>query len=139
MGLSNKKKGFVYVTRRLVFSSAHRLHHPDLENDLVYGSCANLHGHNYTLEVTVKGKVDPLTGFVVDLKGLKRVMEEKVKAILDHKNLDTDVSYFKNVVQSAENIAIFIWKQLEPEIPENAELESVRLHETENNVVEYFG
>ena len=137
--ISNKKKGFVYVTRRLVFSSAHRLHHPDLDNESVYGQCANLHGHNYVLEVTVRGSVDPLTGFVVDLKGLKNVMEEKVKAVLDHKNLDHDVDYFKGEVQSAENIAIFIWKQLESEIPENAELESVRLHETENNTVEYFG
>ena len=134
-----KEKGFAYITRRLVFSSAHRLHHPELDDEATYGQCANLHGHNYTLEVTVKGKVDERTGFVVDLKELKQIMEEKVKTVLDHKKLDEDVSYFNNVVQSAENIAIFIWKQLERELPSSAQLASIRLHETENNIVEYFG
>ncbi len=133
------EKGFVYLTRRLVFSSAHRLHHPDLDSDAIYGQCANLHGHNYTLEVTVKGQVDPIKGFVIDLKELKEILEEKVKKVLDHKNLDEDIAYFQNIVQSAENIAIFIWKQIEKELPENACLASIRLHETENNIVEYFG
>lgn len=134
-----EKKGFVYVTRRIVFASAHRLHHPELDNDAVYKSCANLHGHNYVLEVTVKGKVRKKIGFVTDLKELKRIMEEKVKVILDHKNIDCDVEYFKHIVQSAENIAIFIWNQLVEDIPEGAELYRIRLHETENNMVEYFG
>ncbi len=136
---SEKEKGFVYITRRLVFSSAHRLHHPDLDNKTFYGQCANLHGHNYILEVTVKGKVTEQTGFVVDLKELKEVLEKEVKVILDHKNLDKDINYFENVVQSAENIAIFIWKRLENKLPKNAILVSIRLHETENNIVEYFG
>ncbi len=132
-------KGSVYISRRLSFSSAHRLHHDDLDNEAIYGQCANLHGHNYILEVTVKGKVDPKTGFVVDLKKLKDIMEEKIKLVLDHKNLDCDIEYFKGKVQSAENIAIFIWESIVDMIPKNSTLYRVRLRETENNVVEYFG
>ena len=133
------ERGFIYVSRRLVFSSAHRLHHPELDNEAIYGNCANLHGHNYTLEVMVKGKIDEKTGFVVDLKKLKQIMEEKVKIVLDHKNIDCDVEYFKDITQSAENITVFIWNQLVDHIPTGAELYRIRLHETENNMIEYFG
>ncbi len=132
------EKGFVYLRRRMVFSAAHRMFHPEVD-DAVFGKCANLHGHNYVVEVVVRGRVHPQTGFVVDLKKLKDIMEEKIMSQLDHKNIDTDVPYFKNIVQSAENICIFIWQQLEGHIPDGAELFCVRLHETENNLVEYYG
>ena len=137
--MSEHKQGFVYLTRKLIFSSAHRLHHTDLDNETVYGQCANLHGHNYTLEVTVKGAVDPINGYVMDLKQMKNILEDKIKGTLDHKNLDADVLYFEKIVQSAENIAIYIWKQLVNEFPPNIQLYRVRLAETENNIVEYFG
>ncbi|MCS6985248.1 MAG: 6-carboxytetrahydropterin synthase [Leptospiraceae bacterium] len=134
------KKGYVYLRRRMQFCAAHRMHHPDVE-DSVFGACANLHGHNYVVEVIVRGRVDPKTGFVLDLKKLKELMEKKIAKTLDHRNLDNDIPYFreKNLVQSAENICIFIWEQLVHEIPDGAELYCVRLHETENNMVEYYG
>ena len=137
--MPHTKKGFTYITRRMVFSSAHRLHHPDLDNEDVFGPCADLHGHNYTAEVTIKGRVGAKTGFVIDLKQLKEIMEEKIKKVLDHKNLDSDVDYFRDTVQSAENIAVFIWEQLEKSLPKGSVLYRIRLHETENNTVEYFG
>ena len=139
MSLYQEKKGFVYITRRMTFSSAHRLYHPDLDNEEVFGPCNNLHGHNYTVEVTVKGHVGTKTGFVIDLKQLKRIMEEKIKKVMDHKNLDCDIERFKDTVQSAENITIFIWEQLEKGLPKGSVLYRIRLHETENNMVEYFG
>lgn len=123
----------------MTFASAHRLYHPEIENEDVFGKCANLHGHNYTVEVTLKGPIDPKTGYVVDLKILKEIMNRRVKNILDHKNLDTDVDFFKDQVQSAENITVFIWQQLQGEIPGTASLYRVKLHETENNSVEYYG
>ena len=137
--MDQTEKGFVYVTRKITFSSAHRLHHPELDNEDIFGACSNLHGHNYTAEVTVRGRVGDKTGFVIDLKHLKYLLEEKIKKVLDHKNLDCDVEYFKNTVQSAENIAIFIWEQLEKNLPQDASLYRIRLHETNNNMVEYFG
>ena len=146
MGLNGQgEKGDVYVTRRMVFSAAHRLHHPQQEAE-VYGKCSLLHGHNYTIEITVKGQVNPQTGFVIDLKELKELMNERIINVLDHKNIDGDVSYFadRNVVQSSENIAIFIWNQLAEAFTERqgdpaVSLYRVRLYETENNIVEYFG
>lgn len=139
MGL-NHEKGYVYLRRRMAFAAAHRMYHPDVEES-VFGKCANLHGHNYVVEIIVRGKVNPKTGFVVDLKKLKELMEEKIMKVFDHKNIDTDIPYFreKNIVQSAENICIFIWNSLKNEIPDGAELYCVRLHETENNMVEYYG
>lgn len=136
--MKDAEKGFVYLRRRMVFCAAHRMVHPELD-DSVFGKCANLHGHNYVVEVVVRGKVHPQTGFVTDIKKLKELMEEKIMAVLDHKNIDADVPHFRNLVQSAENICIFIWQQLEGKIPDGAELYCVRLHETENNLVEYYG
>lgn len=137
MSLSSEK-GLIYLRRRMVFAAAHRMHHPDVD-DAVFGKCARTHGHNYTVEVFVKGVPDPKTGFVVDLKQLKDVMKERIHDILDHRNLDTDIPWFRNKVQSAENLAVFIWQQLEDHIPQGGTLHLVRLHETENNMVEYYG
>lgn len=136
MGL--EEKGWIYLRRRLVFSAAHRMCHSEL-GDGYYGKCEQLHGHNYTVEITVRGKVDPVSGYAMDLAKLKEIMHENITVPLDHKNLDTDVPWFKDKVQTSENLAVYIWEQLHGKISDGAELYSVRLHETENNMVEYFG
>jgi 6-pyruvoyltetrahydropterin/6-carboxytetrahydropterin synthase len=135
----------VFLTRRERFNAAHRLYRPDWsdeKNSEVYGKCANpnWHGHNYILLVTVKGHLKPELGYVVDLKTLSRVIRETVIEKLDHKNLNMEVDFMKGKMASTENIAMAIWKELEPEIRKlEVELHSIRLEETENNFVEYFG
>jgi len=133
----------VYVTRRETFSSAHRLYNPafsDEENDRIFGKCNNPngHGHNYTLEVVVAGEVDPQTGYVIDLKVLKKIIKEHVIKKIDHKHLNHDVEFMKDLIPTAENIAISIWKVLVDKIP-NGKLYSVKIYETENNYAEYKG
>jgi len=133
----------VRVTRRLHFSAGHRLHNPVLsedENRETYGLCNNPngHGHNYGLEVTVRGAVEARTGYVFDLKRLKKVVEETVIGDLDHANLNVDVSWLRGVIPTAENVAVCIWRRLEKVFPEGT-LESVVLTESERNLVEYRG
>ncbi len=132
-----------YVTRREHFSAGHRLHNPDWDeerNRAVFGKCNNPtgHGHNYYLEVTVAGDIDPETGYVVDLKELKEVILEHVIRKVDHRNLNTDVDFLRGVNPTAENIAAGIWKQLVDRIPQGR-LHQVRLYETEKNIVDYRG
>lgn len=132
----------VRVTRRLHFSAGHRLHSPQLseaENREVYGLCNNPsgHGHNYGLEVTVKGEVDPRTGYVIDLKRLKAVVEDVVLSDVDHANLNQDVEWMAGVIPTAENIAVRIWRRLEPALP--GVLECVKVWETDRNLAEYRG
>ncbi len=133
----------VYVTRRESFSASHRLFNPrfsEIKNEEVFGKCNNFngHGHNYELEVTVAGEPDPETGYVIDLKILKEIIREKVIAKVDHRHLNLDVDFMKDVIPTAENIAVKIWEQLEGNIP-SGRLYSIKLRETENNVVEYRG
>lgn len=125
------------------FSASHRLYNPQLsdeENESIYDKCNNLngHGHNYNLEVTVAGTPNPITGYVIDLKKLKRIMKEYAIDKLDHKNLNLDVDFMQGVIPTAENIAVMIWRQLENHISEG-KLYKIRLFETENNFIEYFG
>jgi len=135
----------VYITRKEHFSSAHRLFRPefsDEENLTVFGKCSNpcWHGHNYLLMVTVKGEPNPETGFVMDLKTLSRLIDEKVLQKLDHKNINLEVDFMKGILASTENLAVGIWKELEMGVRSaGAILHSVKLEETENNIVEYFG
>ena len=135
----------VYITRREHFSAAHRLFLPgytDEENFTVFGKCSNplWHGHNYILMVTVKGEPDTETGFVMDLKILSRLIEENILQKLDHKNINLEVDFMKGKLASTENLAIGIWGEIEPLVRNSgANLHSVRLEETENNIVEYFG
>lgn len=135
----------VYVTRRERFSAAHKLWNEkwDAETNLErFGKCSNpnWHGHNYVLYVTAKGVPDPETGYSINLKVLAKVIDENVISKLDHKNLNLDVPFLKGKLTSSENVAIAIWEQLEePLKKQGCELHSVRLHETENNMVEYFG
>ncbi len=133
----------VRVTRRLHFSAGHRLHNPQLsdhENREIYGLCNNPsgHGHNYGLEVTLRGEVDPKTGYVFDLKRLKQAVEEAVLQDVDHANLNVDVPWLEGVIPTAENIAVQIWRRLERVLPEGM-LERVVVSESERNLAEYSG
>ena len=135
----------IYITRKASFNAAHKLSRPDWTEDKnieVYGKCANpnWHGHNYQLYVTVKGEINPETGFLVDLKWLKDLTNTYVVDKIDHKNLNLDVDFMKDKLASTENLAIAIWKELVELIAESgAQLHSIKIYETENNFVEYFG
>ncbi|MCL4550934.1 MAG: 6-carboxytetrahydropterin synthase [Bacteroidetes bacterium] len=133
----------VFVTRREVFSASHRLFNEkftDEENQRIFGKCNNLngHGHNYVLEVVVAGEINPSTGYVLDLKSLKKIIIDSVISKVDHKNLNLDVDFLKGKIPTSENIAVGIWNQLEDKIP-SGKLYSVKIYETENNYVEYRG
>jgi 6-pyruvoyltetrahydropterin/6-carboxytetrahydropterin synthase len=133
-----------YLTISTHFSAAHRLAHPDLsyeENTEIYGKCArpNGHGHNYHLDVTVKGEIDPRTGMIVDLGALHKVVEDYVVEPFDHTFLNKDISYFADVVPTAENIAIYIRQLLQQPIRElGAQLYKVKLIESPNNSCEVY-
>ena len=133
----------VTVTRRLMFNAAHRVHNPALspeENVRIFGKCnnPNWHGHNYTLDVSVRGTIDPRTGYVHDLGGLKQIVMERVVDKIDHKNLNLDVEFMKGVNPTSENIIVAIWRELEPAI-KPGKLVRLVLWETPNNYVEYTG
>jgi 6-pyruvoyltetrahydropterin/6-carboxytetrahydropterin synthase len=133
----------VRVTRRVHFSAAHRLSNPslsDAENERLYGLCSNpnWHGHNYEMDVTVEGEIDPATGYVLDLKRLREVAEELVVGDLDHRNLNLDVPWLEGVIPSTENLVVAIWNRLAPEIP-SGRLVRLVLWETPRNSVEYTG
>ena len=135
----------IYLTRRERFNAAHKLYREEWsqeQNEAIFGKCSNpnWHGHNYELFVTVKGEVDPQTGFVIDLKELKHIIETHVIDKLDHRNVNLDVDFMRGKMASTEVLAIEIFKQLKPHVEANrAMLHSVKLVETENNSVEYFG
>ena len=133
----------VYLTRKEHFNAAHRLFNPkwsDEENEAVFGKCANkhFHGHNYNLFVTVKGEPDPDTGLIINAKNLSIIINKTIADKLDHKNLNLEVDFLKNIIPSTENLAKAIWQQLEPHI-QGCKLHCVRLFETENIFAEYYG
>lgn len=132
-----------YVTKRQSFSASHRLYNPDLsnsENTKIFGNCSNPngHGHNYVLEVTVVGIPNPQTGYVIDLKELKRIIHNEIISKVDHKHLNLDVEFLKGIVPTAENMVYQFWKILSPKIT-SGKLHAIRLYETDNNFVEYRG
>ena len=136
----------IYVSRLEHFNAAHKLHNPNwslAKNKEVFGPCANTnwHGHNYELIVTVKGKPDPDTGFVIDLKKLSTLIRKNIIEKVDHKNLNLDVAFMEDKLASTENLVVELWKILEPKIAEisSARLHSLKLYETPRNYVEYFG
>ena len=135
----------IYITRKERFNAAHKLYREDWtqeKNTETFGKCANpnWHGHNYDLYVTIKGEIDAETGFVIDLKELKKIILEEVVNKLDHKNINMDVDFMKGKLASTEILAIAIWGQLKAPIAKHgAELHAIKLFETENNYVEYFG
>ena len=131
----------VKVSRREHFNAAHRLFNPDWpdeKNALVFGKCnnPNYHGHNYEIVVSLTGEPDPETGYVYDLKVLSDLIREEVLRKFDHKNLNLDTEYFRNLNPTAENIAVVIWRILRQKIDPNIELK-ITLYETERNFVEY--
>jgi len=133
----------VTVSRKAHFNAAHRLfveNWSDEKNKNLFGKCSNpnFHGHNYDLIVDVTGDVDQVTGVVIDLKELKDIIKNEVEELLDHKNLNLDVLYFKKVIPTAENICIFIWNIIRDKISNDNEL-SVTLYETPRNFVKYSG
>jgi 6-pyruvoyltetrahydropterin/6-carboxytetrahydropterin synthase len=135
----------IYITRRERFNAAHRVSREewsDEKNYEVFGKCSNKnwHGHNFDLFVTVKGEVNPETGFVINLKELSDILKERVIEKIDHKNLNIDVDFMKGLMTSTENLAIQIWNQIEkPVAAIGGQLHSVKVYESENNFVEYFG
>jgi 6-pyruvoyltetrahydropterin/6-carboxytetrahydropterin synthase len=134
----------VYITRIEHFNAAHKLFNPSwskAQNELVFGKCANenWHGHNFELHVTIKGKPDPQTGFVYDVKRLSKIVQQYVIEPLDHKNLNVDVPFMKDKICSIENLVIGIWEQLTPNLPPSLQLHCLKLYETPRIYVEYFG
>lgn len=135
----------MYITRRIEFSASHVCRRPDLadaENAALYGEEANPHGHghNYTVEVTLEGEPDPVTGMVFDLKELKHVLEREVVAPMDHRFLNYEVPPFDKVVPTAENLAIEIWRRIAPHFAAAGKrVHHIRVYETEDFFVEYYG
>tara|TARA_Y100000766_G_C18824588_1_gene564793 strand:- start:659 stop:1069 length:411 start_codon:yes stop_codon:yes gene_type:complete len=133
----------ITVSRKAHFNAAHRLFNKKWSNEKnsdIFGKCnyPNYHGHNYELIVSVTGKINPDTGYVIDMGELKKIIKNEIEDRLDHKNLNLDVPYFSNVIPSAENICIYIYDILRNKIKEDFNL-SVKLYETPRNFVEYSG
>jgi len=131
----------VLVGRRESFNAAHQLCDLDLsegENRRLFGKCANLHGHNYVVEVVVAGEIDPTTGYVLDLKVLSDVVTRQIIRDVDHRNLNTDVWWLKGRIPTTENLAQAFWERLEPELPDGL-LRTVRVWETDKNWAEVGG
>ena len=131
------------ITKRVSFSAAHRLFNPeysDAENEQIYDKCNNLngHGHNYYLEVTVEGKPNPNTGYILDLKELKRILYNEIVEKVDHKHLNFDVEITKGIIPTVENLAIVFWNILKEKIP-SGKLYSIKIYETNDSWVEYYG
>lgn len=134
----------IFLTRHEHFNAAHKLYNPawtEEKNVAVFGKCANSnwHGHNYELIVTIKGEIDPDTGFLMDAKKLSQILQDYVTEKLDHRNLNLDVDFMLGKLASTENLAIAIWQQITPHLPTNVKLHCVKLYETPRICVEYFG
>ena len=136
----------IYLNRKEHFNAAHKLYNPNWsaeKNREVFGLCANenWHGHNFELIVTVKGAMDPETGFVIDFNKLSELIKENVIDKVDHKNLNLDVDFMKGKIASCENLVAEVWKILDPAIQtiSNARLHCIKLYETHKNYVEYYG
>lgn len=135
--------GTVFITRQVHFNAAHRLHNPAKSqrwNEEKYGPCTNphWHGHNYVLEVTVRGEPDPESGYVLDLADLKKILHAAVVDRCDHRNLNTDVDFLRGIIPSTENLVIAFWAQIERHLTAGR-LHCVRLYETPRNFAEYYG
>src|SRR5207248_1689571 len=128
----------IRISRREAFNAAHQLCDParsDDENRRLYGKCVNLHGHNYVVEVEVGGRLDPASGYVLDLKQLSDLMNREIIDLVDHRNLNTDVPWLRDRIPTAENLALAFWDRLRPHLPERS-LRRVRVYETEKNWAE---
>ncbi|MBV9422685.1 MAG: 6-carboxytetrahydropterin synthase [Solirubrobacterales bacterium] len=137
-GRADASSTTVLVSRRETFNAAHQLRDPtlsDAENERLFGKCTNLHGHNYVLEVVVTGEVDPVTGYVFDLKQLSAVIWRRIIEDVDHRNLNTDVPWLEGLIPTAENLALAFWERIRSELPDGS-LRSLRLWETDKNWAE---
>jgi len=135
---------YVYLTRKVEFAASHVYHNPAFsadENRRIFGKCNNPngHGHNYTLEVTVKGEVDGETGFVLDLKDLKEILNREVMDVYDHRHLNKEVPEFATQIPTTENIAVSIWKRVAPKLNHGTHMHRVRVYETPDLFVDYYG
>src|SRR3954454_11294087 len=135
---------YVYLTRKVEFAASHVYHNPSFtaeENRRVFGkgNNPNGHGHNYTLEVTVKGEVDDKTGFVLDLKDLKEILNREVMDVFDHRHLNKEVPEFATEIPTTENIAIAIWKRVAPHLNHGTHMHRVRVYETPDLFVDFYG
>jgi len=133
----------LYITKITNFSASHRLFNPilsDEENEKLFDKCNNKngHGHNYKLEITISGEINPVSGYVIDLKLLKKIIEEEIIEKVDHTNLNLDVDFLKGTIPSVENLAIAFWNILENKLP-SGKLYKIKLFENENSYVEYYG
>ncbi|MFC2131393.1 6-pyruvoyl tetrahydropterin synthase family protein [Bacteroidota bacterium] len=133
----------LFITKRVMFSAAHRLYNPkfsDDKNEEVYDKCNNFygHGHNYLLEVTVAGNPDPDTGYVIDLKKLKKILYEEIVDKVDHKHLNFDVSFLEDIIPTVENLSIVFWNILKNKLP-SGKLHKIKLFETDDSYCEYYG
>jgi 6-pyruvoyltetrahydropterin/6-carboxytetrahydropterin synthase len=132
----------IYITRKEHFSSSHKLDNPELsakKNEQIFGKCNNFHGHNYYIEVTLSGEPDKNSGYVMDLKMLKSIIQKDILDKVDHKYLN-NLNLFKGIIPTTENMVIKFWEILEPKVRrKNVRLHSIKLYETENNFVEYKG
>ncbi|MDP1579423.1 MAG: 6-carboxytetrahydropterin synthase [Candidatus Didemnitutus sp.] len=136
-------RGVVTITRQVHFNSAHRLHNPSKSqawNKRQYGLCTNphWHGHNYVLEVSIRGQPDADTGYIMDLGALKRLLHEAIVDKCDHRNLNDEVDFLRGIIPSSENLVIAFWNEIAPRLT-HGELYRVRLYETPRNYAEYFG
>lgn len=135
----------IYLTRREQFSAAHRMFRPDWSDEKnfeVFGKCSNpnWHGHNYVLKVTVKGEISDDQGFVMNLEKLKKIIRERIIEKIDHRNINLDVDFMKDKIPTTENLVMAIWDQMKPTIEkEGVSLHCIRIEETENNSVDYYG
>ena len=134
----------IYISRRVEFCASHRLCNPTFseeQNLATYGRCTNPsgHGHNYILEVILRGTVSPETGMLMDLKVLKTLIEREILDRVDHKNLNIDVDFMAGVIPTAENMVVSFWNLLKDHLPSNCQLHEMRLWETENNMAFYRG
>jgi 6-pyruvoyltetrahydropterin/6-carboxytetrahydropterin synthase len=138
----------IFISRDAHFCAAHKLYNEKWSkeiNEEIYGACANenWHGHNFDMTVTVKGLIDPETGFVINFKDLKRIIKVEILEKVDHKNLNLDVDFMKGIMPSCENLVVEFWKILEPKITEmtdkSCSLHCIKLKETTNNYAEYYG
>jgi 6-pyruvoyltetrahydropterin/6-carboxytetrahydropterin synthase len=135
---------FVEITHVQEFSAAHRLASPDLsetENGELYGPCCRDHGHNYVVEVTVRGPLEARTGMVMDLNRLGRIVAERIVAAVDHRHLNHDVPFLAGTIPTAENVAVAFWRELEPALKgtRGCKLHRIRLHESRANKIDYYG
>ena len=133
----------LFITKSVEFSASHRLYNPEWDfdkNQEIYDKCNNPngHGHNYVLEVTVKGVPNPDTGYVIDLKKLKNILKDNILILVDHKHLNIDVDFLRGVIPTVENLAVLFWSEIEKHITDG-ELHKIKLFETTNSWVEYYG